>query len=324
MATILQTPKHAVNRLNLEASVFYNQYAPHKFEFAVVVNLGAGSPAEILTILAKSVKLGAVTFQTQVVNEYNRKRVVYTGLEYGDTAIEFHDSADGQIISFWDQYFSHYFADPAGGYGLIPTTDESDRYYIESIDVYQFHGPGVNKTTLHNPMIVSWTPGTSDYADSELLDATMVVKPDRISYETNSALPGVVKSFLARGTPDVDTGSAAPGSPSAVGGQGGSGSAQKTTSAKQQQNSDNARQIAADAALKKTKALENANFKTTASVPVSKEPASSSALDSKGGLGSKTKTVPAPKPNPPVKNTPAPKVAPTVAKGKTQGGKNGS
>lgn len=142
------------------------------------------------TFQAKSVDRPNTTIQTEVVNQYNKKRVIYTGRTHNPVSITFYDDIAGKLLKFWQSYFAHYFQDgviasnsqvfwdlmantindPAtGGFGLrtIPGTDE--KYYFEKIIIYQFFGGYYTTITLFNPVISSFQysnplsyAGTSD------------------------------------------------------------------------------------------------------------------------------------------------------------------
>lgn len=123
---------------------------------------------------AKNVDRPNTTIQTEVVNEYNKKRVIYTGRTHNPITITFYDDVAGKLLKFWQSYFAHYFQDGViksdsqlfwdmmantindpgvGDFGLrtIPGTDE--KYYFEKIIIYQFFGGYYTTITLFNPMI---------------------------------------------------------------------------------------------------------------------------------------------------------------------------
>ena len=332
MSKILETAKHAVNAFGLENGNYFDNYPFHKFNFAVKINMNSGD-AEKLTLAVKNVQMPNVNLNTEIVNEYNRKRILYTGVDYGECVLTLHDVADGKVLNFWKEYFKYYFADSrSAGYGFDTALiqDENRRYKIDTIEIFQMQGGKGNLTTLYKPMITSFNAGNMDYFDSSgIAEISISVKPEYIRYKTGSAsFPGNVQSFLDAGTPRTDSAN--------FGAQGGS-SRQFTT----QRSIDDydgyedggndltpayARSgrngIDLNAATRNTLSSgltesstasilrlqrENADkFGVSATVEIERLPTSSSALDSIGGLGKKESVLPA---------------APISSKGKTQPGK---
>lgn len=80
-------------------------------------NVGTGSN---FGLLVKSVKLPSFTFDTQILNQYNRKRIIQTKIKYDPIEINFHDdngsaintpNAGGMIRNLWKAYYTYYYAD---------------------------------------------------------------------------------------------------------------------------------------------------------------------------------------------------------------------
>lgn len=62
-------------------------------------------------ILVKDVQLPKYTFQTQQLNQYNRKRIIQTKLRYDPVQITFHDDNNNTINRLWYAYYTYYYAD---------------------------------------------------------------------------------------------------------------------------------------------------------------------------------------------------------------------
>jgi hypothetical protein len=80
------------------------------FEF----NQGINIPANIgptLSVLVKSVKLPGFNIQTQQLNQYNRKRINQTKIQYDPVDITFHDDCGNLISSLWYNYYTYYYKD---------------------------------------------------------------------------------------------------------------------------------------------------------------------------------------------------------------------
>lgn len=64
-------------------------------------------------MLVKSADLPRFSAQTEVVNQYNRKTVVQTGLKYNPVSITMHDDMSNITHNMWLNYYKYYFADAA-------------------------------------------------------------------------------------------------------------------------------------------------------------------------------------------------------------------
>jgi len=62
-------------------------------------------------LLVKDVKLPSFRFATHVLNQYNRKRIVQTKINYEPIQITFHDDNLNQIARMWYSYFTYYYKD---------------------------------------------------------------------------------------------------------------------------------------------------------------------------------------------------------------------
>jgi hypothetical protein len=69
-----------------------------------------------LSLLIKTVDLPKYTVATQTMNQYNRKRVVQTKVDYQPVTITFHDDGGDNARKLWYYYFSYYYKDPAQQY----------------------------------------------------------------------------------------------------------------------------------------------------------------------------------------------------------------
>ena len=61
-----------------------------------------------LGLAVKSVQLPQYTFDTHVMNQYNRKRIVQTKIKYDDINITFHDDNANMIRNLWYAYYTYY------------------------------------------------------------------------------------------------------------------------------------------------------------------------------------------------------------------------
>ena len=69
-----------------------------------------------LSYVVKTVDLPKFTIDTETLNQYNRKRVIQTKINYDPVNIVFHDDGGDVVRNIWYNYFSYYYKDPTQKY----------------------------------------------------------------------------------------------------------------------------------------------------------------------------------------------------------------
>ena len=79
---------------------------------------GAFSATDIsnMGLVVKNVQLPSYEIDVKELNQYNRKRVVQTKINYQPVQINFHDDGNDLIRNMWYNYFSYYYKDPTQAY----------------------------------------------------------------------------------------------------------------------------------------------------------------------------------------------------------------
>lgn len=165
-------------------------------------------------MLVKSADMPKVTFDTLTKNQYNRKKVVYTGYNYDPITIKLHDDADGVTNALWAQYYGYYIADrhtatanPAYSETkydphLMPM--QNYRYgldnnrttpFFKSVTIYSMSRGRFLGYTLVNPVIKYWAHGTLDYAAGDHLESTMQLEYESVIYTGGTVSEGTPKGF---------------------------------------------------------------------------------------------------------------------------------
>lgn len=62
-------------------------------------------------LLVKDIKLPSFKFNTHQMNQYNRKRIVQTKIEYEPIEITFHDDNNDSVNYLWNNYYQYYYND---------------------------------------------------------------------------------------------------------------------------------------------------------------------------------------------------------------------
>jgi hypothetical protein len=69
-----------------------------------------------LSLLVKTVDLPKYDIQAETLNQYNRKRVVQTRIDYQPVSLTFHDDGGDNARRLWYYYFSYYYKDATQRY----------------------------------------------------------------------------------------------------------------------------------------------------------------------------------------------------------------
>jgi hypothetical protein len=113
------------------------EYVPRvKFLFHVYFNLNTDSRTGIpslqqvfsedqssIGMLVKTIQLPQYKIATEVLNQYNRKRVIQKKIEYDPVQVEMHDDGGDLIRTLWYNYFSYYYKDPSQSYNNVTATN---------------------------------------------------------------------------------------------------------------------------------------------------------------------------------------------------------
>ena len=88
-------------------------------------------------MLVKSVSLPNFKFDVKKVNNYNRKAINVTRINYDPVNIEFHDDMASTMRGFWYAYYQYYNQDPRYNHGKKATTaEEFSNYKLDQSNVY--------------------------------------------------------------------------------------------------------------------------------------------------------------------------------------------
>lgn len=81
---------------------------------------GSGEVATI-GLMVKSIDLPSYQISVDTMNQYNRKRLVQTKIEYNPINLVFHDDQGDLIRNMWYNYYSYYYKDPQQQYENVPS-----------------------------------------------------------------------------------------------------------------------------------------------------------------------------------------------------------
>lgn len=163
-----------------------------------------------ISILVKNATLPRFEFDSDVKNQYNRKKIIYKNINYNPVQIKFHDDSVGIVNSLWALYWGYYSAErsltasawdqtknreagtgPYNNYNVIDS--QSFRYgldqagvekpFFNSITIYTLSRRRFNSYKLINPYIRTWDHGNVDYAESAgTMESTMDIGYETVLY----------------------------------------------------------------------------------------------------------------------------------------------
>lgn len=165
-----------------------------------------------INMLVKSAALPNFNLANEVVNQYNRKKIIYTKIDYQPITITFHDDNYGLVNQLWQNYYGYYYADSrtskAGGsylrdpykgasfyrqpYGL---DNNSDIPFFDKITIYQMARHEYVSYTLVNPKITSWNHETMDHSQSQPHSNSMSVAYEAVNYGAGKVRRGDPEGF---------------------------------------------------------------------------------------------------------------------------------
>jgi len=164
-------------------------------------------------ILVKTCDLPKFSFDLRTLEQYNRKKKVYTNINYDPITFTMHDDNNGVINALWAIYYGYYVKDRSlpqmgfnanhyrkseGGlhgfrYGL-DNNRTSDIF--RSISIYTMGRRRFTGYTLINPKIAQWQHGNRDHsASTDMAESTMTVEYEAVQYSAGKVSYGTPTGF---------------------------------------------------------------------------------------------------------------------------------
>lgn len=162
--------------------------------------------------LVKRTDLPKFNITAETLNQYNRRTVVQTKLEYARISMEFHDDNSNITNNLWKNYYQYYYAD--GNYGdnrkypqertpefrdtKFGTTDyaygldnNQKEPFFTAIDIYVMHQGRFTQFTLVNPLLTEWAHDSVGQEDgTKILTNKMTIAYEAVSYKQGTIVKG--------------------------------------------------------------------------------------------------------------------------------------
>lgn len=136
----------------------YNLAPRNKFLFYVYFNVNLNIPAlanlfsggklSTLGLLVKTAQLPSYELDVSTMNQYNRKRLVQTKINYNPAQIVFNDDTSDLVRNMWYQYYQYYYSDPTYKYGNVPNQNGTLGILSSPLPVI---GTGYNTNDVYGP-----------------------------------------------------------------------------------------------------------------------------------------------------------------------------
>jgi hypothetical protein len=163
-----------------------------------------------ISLLVKTTGLPSFAYDTVTKNKYNRKKVVYKGINYDPLTLTFHDDNAGimnTVYSAYNDYFSNdsFNSTPAAWrmdnkwanfkYGMDVDTPVR---FIKRISLYTLSRQKYEGYTLWGPKIKSWKHGEVDYAaGADVIESSMTIEFESVSYSYGDVAEGTPDGFAS-------------------------------------------------------------------------------------------------------------------------------
>ena len=76
-------------------------------------------------LMVKTINLPKFKLETEVLNQYNRKRIIQTKINYQPVTITLHDDQSDLIRNLWYTYYNYYYKDSQYPYANTPAQNGS-------------------------------------------------------------------------------------------------------------------------------------------------------------------------------------------------------
>lgn len=167
-------------------------------------------------LLVRRIDLPKYKITNDTLNQYNRKTVIQTKIQYSPVSIDFHDDNSDITNNLWKNYFNYYYTDSLYG-SADPDRNIIEEYsdtkyaskmyayglnnfqkdpFFRSIDIYVLHkGHGnqdFTQMTLVNPLISDWSHDQLNQDENaKVLTNKMTVNYEFVVYKTGKIVKNV-------------------------------------------------------------------------------------------------------------------------------------
>lgn len=200
-ATVINKANRTIQAMPRQKFLFYASFNPGS---AITETVDFSSWTNGFAFQISKIDRPKFTIDVKQLNQYNRKRLIHTGIQYDPVNIVFHDTVDDRVLRVWQQYYKWYFGDGRGkantiwnrpvlqdttanGWGFSPPNIHPyNTQFFESLDIYTFYGKKYTQHRMWNPKIASIDFDSMDTESSAFANVTMNIKHEGVDYMATS------------------------------------------------------------------------------------------------------------------------------------------
>ena len=171
-----------------------------------------------ISSLVRTASLPEIEFKTDTKNQYNRKRIINTGVEYQPVDIKVIDTINNEWLILFMKYYSYHYMNPRNKQGRDSSREtvggtttpgketihsffgqdtgawDSNAYgfnlnltstFFERIDYVLYHGNKAVQYSLVNPTLTRFRTGDIDYSSSEVMEFDMTFEYESFNVYQN-------------------------------------------------------------------------------------------------------------------------------------------
>ena len=198
---------HAAKTFTTEPGYTKTPYTGFSFHVNISFNSILGFLGRIetknISVLIKAADLPETQFETEVLNQYNRKRIINKRVNYQPIKIELHDDIANNVRNMWIAYNQHYNADSKYTFSSSWSIDDvyqnyslNRRYgldngnslpFINKIEIFSLGNNEYSKMLLVNPVINSAAFDDHDYSESaKTMSLRLTIDYENVIYSTGT------------------------------------------------------------------------------------------------------------------------------------------
>lgn len=179
---------------------YVNFIVNRQLQETVFNNLAGASFRTSISSLVRRSSLPAANFRTEVKNQYNKKRIVTTGVDFQPIDLTVFDTINNEWLTLLMRYYAYLYMNPRNKNAendrdVYPYTIEAlekqknffnsneaglnlqvDKNFFERIDIILYHGGRGVQYSLTNPFITQFSNSEIDYANSEAMEFNMQIE----------------------------------------------------------------------------------------------------------------------------------------------------
>lgn len=179
---------------------YVNFIVNRQLQETVFNNLSGASFRTSISSLVRRSTLPQVNLRNEVKNQYNKKRIVTTGVDFQPIDITVFDTINNEWLTLLMRYYSYLYMNPRNknsdaNRDVFPYTAEIlekskdsfksneaglnlqvDKNFFERIDIILYHGGKGVQYSLTNPFITQFGNSELDYASSDVMEFNMQIE----------------------------------------------------------------------------------------------------------------------------------------------------